>query len=138
MPRTDPSFTVGIEEEYLLVDRQSRDLVSDPPDSLMADCERLAEGRVSPEFLRAQIEVGTRKCATIKEAGQEIVELRQILNQVASQHGYAIIAASTHPFAAWDQQKAYAQGSLQRLGARHARGGAPALDLRYARPCRPR
>jgi carboxylate-amine ligase len=46
----EPSFTVGIEEEYLLVDRDTRDLVVDPPDSLMSECEKRLEGRVSPEF----------------------------------------------------------------------------------------
>ncbi len=105
MANPNPTFTVGVEEEYLLVDRETRDLVSDPPDSLMSECERLTEGRVTPEFLRAQIEVGTRKCDTIKQAADEIDELRQTLAQVAGEFGYAIIAASTHPFAAWDQQK---------------------------------
>ena len=101
----EPSFTVGIEEEYLLVDRETRDLVVDPPDSLMSECEKLLEGRVSPEFLKSQIEVGTSKCATIKEAGREIAQLRKCIAEVAGQHGLAPIAASTHPFAAWSEQK---------------------------------
>ena len=101
----EPSFTVGIEEEYLLVDRDTRDLVVDPPDSLMSECEKRLEGRVSPEFLQSQIEVGTSKCATIKEAGLEIAQLRGCVAEVAGQHGLAPIAASTHPFAAWSDQK---------------------------------
>ncbi len=52
MSQTVPSFTMGMEEEYLLVDRQSRDLVTEVPDALMAECERRLTGRVSPEFLR--------------------------------------------------------------------------------------
>ena len=101
----EPSFTVGIEEEYLLVNRETRDLVVDPPDSLMSECEKRLEGRVSPEFLQSQIEVGTSKCATVKEAGREIAQLRQCVAEVAGQHGLAPIAASTHPFAAWSEQK---------------------------------
>jgi carboxylate-amine ligase len=101
----EPSFTVGIEEEYLLVDLETRDLVVDPPDSLMSECEKLLEGRVSPEFLQSQIEVGTSKCATIKEASREIAQLRKCIAEVAGQHGLAPIAASTHPFAAWSEQK---------------------------------
>jgi carboxylate-amine ligase len=101
----EPSFTVGIEEEYLLVDRETRDLVVDPPDSLMSECEKLLEGRVSPEFLQSQIEIGTSKCATIKEAAQEIAQLRGCVAEVAGRHGLAPIAASTHPFAAWSEQK---------------------------------
>ena len=50
----DPSFTIGIEEEYLLVDRETRDLVVEAPDSLMSECERQLEGRVSPEFMQSQ------------------------------------------------------------------------------------
>ena len=101
----DPSFTVGIEEEYLLVDKETRDLVIDAPDTLMSECEKRLEGRVSPEFLQSQIEVGTNKCATIKEAAEEIRYLRRTVAEVAGAHGLAPIAASTHPFAAWSEQK---------------------------------
>ncbi len=102
---TEPSFTVGIEEEYLLVDRKTRDLVYDAPESVMAECERRLQGRVSPEFLQCQIEVGTSKCDTIKQAAAEIRDLRRTVAEVAGEHGLAPIAASTHPFAAWDAQK---------------------------------
>jgi carboxylate-amine ligase len=101
----DPSFSVGIEEEYLLVDKETRDLVVDAPDTLMSECEKRLEGRVSPEFLQSQIEVGTNKCATIKEAAEEIRYLRRTVAEVAGAHGLAPIAASTHPFAAWSEQK---------------------------------
>ena len=56
----EPEFTIGIEEEYLLVDRVGRDLAAEPPESMMAECEELLRGQVAPEFMRAQIEVGTR------------------------------------------------------------------------------
>ena len=65
---TEPSFTMGIEEEYLLVDRKTRNLVEEAPESVMAECERRLEGRVSPEFLQSQIEIGTSKCASVKAA----------------------------------------------------------------------
>ena len=51
MATVKPSFTIGIEEEYLLVERDSRDLASDPPDSLMAECEKQLKELVKPEFL---------------------------------------------------------------------------------------
>ena len=105
MPSTEPSFTIGMEEEYLLVDRQTRDLVAEPPDELMERCQTRTEGRVTPEFMQSQIEVGTRKCATVKEAAAELAELRRSLSEFTGDYGYAIIAASTHPFAAWDVQK---------------------------------
>lgn len=102
----EPSFTLGIEEEYLLVDRANRELVVDPPAALMAECEKRLEGRVSPEFLQSQIEVGTAKHAGLKAAAIELRLLRSTVAQVAAGFGLAPIAASTHPFAAWEAQKA--------------------------------
>ena len=72
MPYSEPAFTVGVEEEYLLVDRKTRDLVNDPPGSMMAECEALLEGQVSPEFLRSQIEVETRVCTSISDARADL------------------------------------------------------------------
>ncbi len=60
MSRSEPPFTIGIEEEYLLVDPETRDLAIDVPAALMAECERRLEEQVSPEFLQSQIEIGTR------------------------------------------------------------------------------
>jgi len=100
-----PTFTVGIEEEYLVVDRESRDLVSDPPPAFMSSLEDILGGQVAPEFLRAQVEIGTKVCSSIPEAREDLIRLRREVNNAASTHGYAIIAASTHPFARWQDQK---------------------------------
>jgi len=105
MSRKEPPFTIGMEEEYLLVDRQTRDLVVDVPAALMSECQRRMEGQVSPEFLQSQIEVGTSVCTTVKQAATELAALRRVVAEVAGEHGLAPIAASTHPFAAWDAQK---------------------------------
>jgi carboxylate-amine ligase len=111
----EPSFTIGIEEEYLLVDRGSRDLVDDPPAAMLTECESLLQGQVSPEFLRSQIEVGTRKCTSIAEARADLARLRATVAEVAGRHGMAPIAASTHPFALWDRQKPTARERYQVL-----------------------
>ncbi len=105
MTQDEPPFTIGIEEEYLLVDRQTRDLAVDVPDTLMAECERRLEAQVSPEFLQAQIEVGTRVCDNLKQAAIELASMRKTVAEVAAEHGLAPIAASTHPFATWHRQK---------------------------------
>lgn len=105
MSLPDPSFTIGIEEEYLLVDKKTRALAVDPPDGMLRKCERLCKGQVSPEFLRAQIEIGTRICHTLEEARWELTRLRKVIVDVANEHDLAPIAASTHPFATWDEQK---------------------------------
>ncbi|MEN8114199.1 MAG: carboxylate-amine ligase [Actinomycetota bacterium] len=101
---TEPSFTVGIEEEYFIVDRETRDLVPDMPDGLLKACREITEGMVSPEFIRSQIEVGTPVSATIKEARTHLAHLRRDVANVVSEYGMAIISSSTHPFAAWDEQ----------------------------------
>ncbi len=100
----EPSFTIGIEEEYLLVERDSRDLVTERPDAVMEECEALLEAQVAPEFMISQIEVGTRPCASVAEAGEDLRRLRRIVAGVAETHGLAIAAASTDPFANWDRQ----------------------------------
>ncbi|NNE24060.1 MAG: carboxylate-amine ligase [Rhizobiales bacterium] len=101
----EPSFTIGIEEEYLLVDKTSRDLVSDAPAELMKACEDALGGQVSPEFLQCQIEVGTQVCTTVKEAHADLAHLRRTIADIAGQHNLAPIAASTHPFADWTEQR---------------------------------
>ena len=101
----EPSFTIGIEEEYLLVDARTRDLVHEAPPEVLAECEALLEGQVTPEFLQCQIEVGTRVCATVAEARSDLVRLRGTVAAVARSHGLRLIAASTHPFATWGEQK---------------------------------
>jgi carboxylate-amine ligase len=101
-----PSFTVGIEEEYLLVDRDSRDLVAKMPRAMLEQCEARAESQqVKPEFLRSQIEIGTRVCHNIAEVRAALTVLRRAVIDVADSHGLAPLAVSTHPFADWAAQK---------------------------------
>lgn len=96
-------FTLGIEEEYLLVDRETLDLAV-APDALMAACQRDLEGQVSPEFLQCQIEVGTTVCADIGAARNDLRRLRSTIARNAAEFGLAPIAASCHPFSAWRKQ----------------------------------
>ena len=101
----EPSFTLGVEEEYLLVDTETRSLVIDPPDSLMAEAEAKCGAQVTSELLRSQIEVGTKVCRNIQEAHEDLASLRRNIIEVANNHGLAPIAASTHPFSSWTDQK---------------------------------
>ena len=105
MSRSEPPFTIGIEEEYLLVNPETRDLAIDVPDALMAECQRRLEDQVSPEFLQAQIEIGTSVCGNLKQAAQELAQMRKTVAEVAAEYGLAPIAAATHPFATWHEQK---------------------------------
>ena len=100
-----PALTVGIEEEYLLVDRVTRNLVNDPDPKLWDAAKEALGPRAMPEFLRAQLEVATGVHETIESAGEELGSMRRTLNEVLAPHGAAIIASSTHPFALWWEQQ---------------------------------
>jgi len=95
----EPEFTIGIEEEYMVVDRRTRNLIREAPPTLIDDCRGLLGDLVSPEFLQCQVEVGTPICNTMAEARDHLLRLRRTVAQVVERHGLALMAASTHPFA---------------------------------------
>ena len=105
MPLKDPSFTIGIEEEYLLVDQASRDLVREMPQDLFDAAQQALQGQVAREFLKSQIEVGTGVHESPREAGRELADLRATVAKLAGELGLAPIAASTHPFARGSTQE---------------------------------
>jgi len=100
-----PALSIGIEEEYLLVDLKTREVASDPPPEMLAECEARIPGLVKPEFLTSQIEVATPVCRTCKEARAELAWLRRTVSEVSGKYGLAPIAASTHPFSQWRSQR---------------------------------
>jgi carboxylate-amine ligase len=99
-----PSLTLGIEEEYLIVDRGTRDLVPEPDPAFFETCSAALGDRVAAEFLQCQIEVGTSPHRSVKDAVAELRRLRRTIAESAAPHGYAAIAASTHPFSDWRRQ----------------------------------
>ncbi|WP_397543952.1 carboxylate-amine ligase [Roseovarius salis] len=103
MAIAEPEFTIGVEEEYLLVDRETLDLAEAPPD-LMAACQDEFKGQVAPEFLKCQIEIGTKPCASVAEAREELRRLRAGVSRHAGRFNLAPIAASCHPFSDWREQ----------------------------------
>lgn len=113
-------FTLGIEEEYLLVDRDSLELAT-APDALMEACQSDFEGQVSPEFLQCQIEVGTRVHTTIAGAREDLKRLRACVSKRAAEHNLAPIAVSCHPFANWKDQHHTRKERYDAL--QHALGG---------------
>jgi len=105
MIRNEPRFTIGVEEEYLLVHKETRGLVVDPPKSLLGEFEELLGGQVTTELLQSQIEVGTKVCQNVQEAREDLGRLRKSIIEVTDRHGIAPIACSTHPFSHWAEQK---------------------------------
>lgn len=100
-----PSLTLGIEEEYLIVDRETRELVRQPTEEFITRCqERLGE-QVTGEFLKCQVEVGTKPHRTVPDAIRDLRALRNGIKDVAAEFNYAPIAASTHPFSKWREQQ---------------------------------
>jgi carboxylate-amine ligase len=93
-----PSLTFGIEEEFHLVDRETRE-VAVAPEAMMKALEADVGSQVSPEFLRSQIEIGTKPLSSFKDARAELSRLRRVIVEVAGQYGLAPVASGTHPFA---------------------------------------
>lgn len=103
MAKDSTDFTIGIEEEYLLVDRDSLAL-AEAPEGLMEACAAELQDQVAPEFLKCQIEIGTKVCRTVAEARDDLKRLRACVSKQAALHNLSPIAASCHPFSDWRDQ----------------------------------
>ncbi|PSL20627.1 carboxylate-amine ligase [Shimia abyssi] len=103
MPLEQPDFTIGIEEEYLLVDRDSFDLAP-APTALMQACSERLQGQFAPEYLECQVEIGSQVCTTVGQARDDLRNLRSVVAEEAARHNLAPIAASCHPFSDWRKQ----------------------------------
>lgn len=99
-------FTLGIEEEFQIIDPKSRELRSHVSEFLEEGKMILGE-QIKPEMIQSMIEVGTGICKNIQEARADITRLRSIISGLAGKTGLAIVAASTHPFSHWQDQKIY-------------------------------
>ncbi|MEO8166866.1 MAG: carboxylate-amine ligase [bacterium] len=99
-----PSFTLGIEEEFQTVDPVSRDLRSHINAEIIAKGKLRLQERVKPEMHQSVVEVGTGICKNIKEAKEEVFELRRNMVQLAQDNGLRLASAGTHPFADWHNQ----------------------------------
>jgi carboxylate-amine ligase len=115
MNNTGPPLTIGVEEEYLLVEQDTRALVVDPPEGLMKECQERLGDQVTSELLRSQIEIGTKVCNNVQEVREELIRLRGNVTEVANSYGYGLIASSTHPFSRWVDQKATRKDRYDRL-----------------------
>ena len=99
-------FTLGIEEEFQIVDPETRELRSHVAEILEEGRMLLGE-QVKPEMIQSQIEVGTGVCKNIQEARADITNLRGIIASLAEKNGLKIVAASTHPISRWQDQKIF-------------------------------
>jgi carboxylate-amine ligase len=104
MARLDPPLTLGVEEEYQIIEPETRNLYSYISEFLSQDRKIPAAVDIKPEFMQSQVEVGSHICRNIKEVRQELKRLRRSVCEMADENGLKIAAASTHPFARWDEQ----------------------------------
>jgi carboxylate-amine ligase len=103
MPET-PTFSIGIEEEYQIIDPETRELKSYITEMLEAGKMTLRE-QVKAELHQSIVEVGTKVCRTVDEARAELVRLRRGVMDLAAHKGLKIAAAGTHPFSSWKEQE---------------------------------
>lgn len=99
-----PLLTLGVEEEYQIIDPSTRNLHSYISEFLSQDRERPYKLDLKPELMQSQVEVGSHVCRNVKEVRHELVRLRREVFAMAEENGLAIAAASTHPFAKWEEQ----------------------------------
>ena len=96
-------FSIGIEEEYQVINPQSRELVS-REQQIVAGVNMILPDQAIAEMHEAVVEVGTKVCKNIQEAEQDIKNLRKVVSEVARGKGYVIGASGTHPFSLWQTQ----------------------------------
>ena len=95
----EPAWTIGIEEEYLLVEPESGELITEQPSGILEKVADLHHGLVAREFFSSQLEIGTGICTDFKHLRADIGLLRLAVTEAAADYGLAPIAASSHPFA---------------------------------------
>ncbi len=99
-----PSLTLGIEEEYQIVDPTTGELRSYITE-ILEEGKMLLREQVKPELHQAMVEIGSEVCQTPGELRTELVRLRRTIMELAGKNGLKIIAAGTHPFSSWLEQE---------------------------------
>jgi carboxylate-amine ligase len=99
------TYTVGIEEEYFLIDAQTKYVTRAMPETFLRDANDATNGQVGGEFLQSQIEAKTLPHRDMQTARAELRHLRQTVARIAAEHGLAILAAGTHPTADWGRSQ---------------------------------
>ena len=101
---TGPLYTLGVEEELMIVDAKSMDLVS-AVEELMVAVPHETEGQVKPELMQSVLEIATDVCRNVGEAAGQLEDLRRRVRETAEARGLTIASAATHPFARWEDQR---------------------------------
>jgi carboxylate-amine ligase len=109
-----PAYTIGVEEELMIVDAETLDL-SNSIESLLRGIPQDLVGEVKPELLESVCEIATTPCQNTQEAGVQLRELRRTTQATAAKEGLAIGSAGTHPFAMWEDARVVARPRYREL-----------------------
>jgi carboxylate-amine ligase len=111
-----PPFTIGVEEELMLVDAETLDLAPGIEPVLEGIPEDVT-GHVKHELFQSVLEVATTPCQTVAETTEQLRDLRRVVGEVAERNGYLVGAAGTHPFALAEEQKIVDRDRYRQLAA---------------------
>jgi glutamate---cysteine ligase / carboxylate-amine ligase len=101
---TGPPYTLGVEEELMIVDARTMELVS-AIEEMIVEVPRETEGQVKPELLQSVLEISTDVCRNAGEAAGQLEDLRRRVRETAEKRGRTVVSAATHPFARWEDQE---------------------------------
>ncbi|MEM7350243.1 MAG: carboxylate-amine ligase [Acidobacteriota bacterium] len=111
-----PNLTLGIEEEYQIIDPETRELAPFS-EEIVTRGQVILQDQIKPEFMRSQVEVGSKICRDIPEARAEVIRLRRTIHGLAEERGLRMVAASTHPFSRWSDQLVTDADRYEKLAA---------------------
>jgi carboxylate-amine ligase len=101
-----PAFTLGVEEEFQIIDPETRELRSHVQE-ILDEGKRLLKERVKPEMHQSVMEIGTGICKDVSEVRRDVTELRSEIIGLAARQGMRVASAGTHPFSNWADQLIY-------------------------------
>jgi glutamate---cysteine ligase / carboxylate-amine ligase len=112
---TGPSYTLGIEEELMIVDAETLEL-QNSIEAMLAALPQVGD-QIKPELMESVLEVATTPCRNTRDAGGQLRDLRRLTSNTAGELGLAIGSAGTHPFAMWEDQRIVARPRYRDLVA---------------------
>ena len=114
-PYERPSFTLGVEEEYMVIDPVTRELRSHLEFELLSKGHAILEEQMKPEMHGSMLEIGTKVCRDVDDLYSQLRNIRSIVRHLAGAAGLKIGAASTHPFSHWATQEIHPDPRYQMI-----------------------
>jgi glutamate---cysteine ligase / carboxylate-amine ligase len=113
---TGPAYTLGVEEEMMILDAETLEL-SNSIETMLESVPQDTEGEIKPELMESVLEVATMPCDDPAGVARQLTRLRSVVQATAAEHDLAIGSAGTHPFAMWEDQRIVARPRYRDLVA---------------------